>query len=213
MSLRTQRKGKNRTVNITTFVALGILGILLVIFSGLRTYDAQQENSKVQKELKSSLADANGKLSQSLMAQEFMKGQLGSIGTLMTKVSEKSTDPVLGQMANAISKLAGTSSTSKEKSEEVIHISDRKIDSALIYSGRGMLTTMMITPNPSRQCAVQVYDGLDKTGVPIGEPMTTEQGNSATFGGNSFRIPFSRGLYIGMVGCTSYTIGYTTRKD
>jgi hypothetical protein len=50
LSIKT--KGKDRTKNIVVFVVLGVFGAILIVYSGVRTYDAQRANEQIQKELR-----------------------------------------------------------------------------------------------------------------------------------------------------------------
>jgi len=76
------------------------LAALGVVFAGLQqieAYRSDKEHDASQDTLKS-------KLDTSLQRQEYMRGQLDSIGLMVGKVGEKTTDPAVGQLAGAIIK-------------------------------------------------------------------------------------------------------------
>lgn len=87
-----------------SFVGLGIASIVLIIGQTRAAEAAQRDAQERQRQLQA-------KLDTSLLAQEYTRGQLDSIGLMMKRVGEKTTDPVVGQMAGAIVKMADNART------------------------------------------------------------------------------------------------------
>lgn len=106
VSARTLPSGRERNMHIAVFSIFGVIGTALIIWSGLRSYDAQKLNSEIQAQLRDDLTEARRKMDQSLQRQEYMRGQLDSIGLMVGKIREKSVDPGLKDLATAVSKLA-----------------------------------------------------------------------------------------------------------
>ena len=106
VSALTIPAGAERRFHVGTFVALGLFGCALIVWSGLRTFDTQRASNSAQSQLQEDLGKARDGMNQSLRRQEYMRGQLDSISLLVGRASEKSADPVLGQFAGAIAKMA-----------------------------------------------------------------------------------------------------------
>lgn len=118
VSARSLPAGRERTVHVAFFVVLFCVGMSLIVWSGGRAYHAQEANDKAQKKLQADLDAARGKLDQSLLAQEYMKGQLNSIGIIMGKLGD-SGSPALKQLASAVEHMAqsnaqATAATNKQ---------------------------------------------------------------------------------------------------
>jgi hypothetical protein len=92
----TEQKPRRRAI-----FAVWTMAILGVVFAGLQqieAYHSDKDHDEKQEALRS-------KLDASLQAQQYTRGQLDSIGLMIGKVGERSTDPVLGQLAGAIVKM------------------------------------------------------------------------------------------------------------
>ncbi|MBP7527134.1 MAG: hypothetical protein KA801_04380 [Syntrophorhabdaceae bacterium] len=192
----TKKNSKDKTKKIMIFAGLGVLGIALILVSGVRTYDAQKANEKVQADLRQQVQATNDKLSQSLISQEYMKGQLNSIGTVMSKIGEKSPDPVIGQMANTISKLAGnTTASSKEKEESSFYSSGNLTTAKLIRSGKGVIGDLVIKTDGIHDCGLICYDDISKVDDPkaIICDLTCQADNKTCFA--KITRSFNKGLY------------------
>lgn len=76
VSARSITDRRERNTHIAIFAVLFVIGMGLVIWSGLRAYDAQNLNEQSQKQLKSDISSMSGKLDKSLTSQVFIEGQL-----------------------------------------------------------------------------------------------------------------------------------------
>jgi hypothetical protein len=81
------------------FYAMGFFGLLSMACIGWNNHQVKEEDRNV----KQSLSD---QLQSSLQRQEYMRGQLESISVMIGKVGERSTDPVVAQLAGAVIKMA-----------------------------------------------------------------------------------------------------------
>jgi len=102
-------KEKHRIWWIVSFIAFGVILSVLTYIQQSRTrteYNRQQvEQAKQQKDLKDMLEKSGIALTQSRLAQEYMKGQLDSLSLLAGKISQSVSDPGIKQVAGAIEKL------------------------------------------------------------------------------------------------------------
>src|ERR1700731_1002605 len=80
------------------FVALGIFSVILIVTQSRAAAKEQVEALEKQRQIQE-------KLDSSRMSQEYMRGQLDSISVMVKKVGERTTDPVLGQMAVTIARM------------------------------------------------------------------------------------------------------------
>ena len=109
------------------------LAILGIVFAGLQqigSYRSDQEHDAKVSELQRTANGLQGTVNTSLQRQEYMRGQLESIGLMIGKVGEKSTDPVLGQLAGAIAKMADNA-----RSTNTAASSAKDVHLTLLYRG------------------------------------------------------------------------------
>jgi hypothetical protein len=78
---------------------LALAGVLFSALQQAEAYRSDKEHDEKQAILQS-------KLDTSLQKQEYARGQLDSISVMIGKFGEKSSDPVLGQLAGAIVKMS-----------------------------------------------------------------------------------------------------------
>lgn len=113
LSVYPQQNNKPR-LWITAFCIVMVLSLTAGFF---QQQQSKADNTKQEKRLTDALSEQkkiSNKLQvdlfQSHLSQEFMKGQLSSISSIMGKISQSVSDPGIKQMASAISKLASPSS-------------------------------------------------------------------------------------------------------
>src|ERR1035437_1249146 len=105
VSARTLPSGRERILFVWGFVILGALGVGLIVFSGIRTYQSQTMNASVQQKLQADLQSARDKMDQSLRSQENIKGQLTAFSTVLGTLATSRSDPALQRMAGAMMSL------------------------------------------------------------------------------------------------------------
>ncbi len=97
-------KAKRKWIYLVwTLAGLGVL------FAGAQqrlSYLSDAEHDKKIVELQDASKGLQSTVNTSAQRQEYMRGQLESIGVMMGKFGEKSCDPAVGQLAGAISKMA-----------------------------------------------------------------------------------------------------------
>jgi len=119
VSAHAPAKPKHKWAYGAAFVALGVFSIILIVTQSRATAKEQQEAQEKQRQIQE-------KLDSSRMSQEYMRGQLDSISVMIKKVGEKTTDPVLGQMAVTIARMAdnarssGTSTSTPDAKVQIL---------------------------------------------------------------------------------------------
>jgi hypothetical protein len=106
VSARSIPDGRERNNHIVAFVFLGLIGLAITVWSGLRSYDSQQASNAAQAALRGEVSNAGRRLEQSLQRQEYMRGQLDSIGLMVGKLGQRTNDPALNTVAEAVKRMA-----------------------------------------------------------------------------------------------------------
>src|ERR1035437_821645 len=83
VSSRSLPHGRERTAHVGVFVVFCFFGCALTIWSGLRAVESQKAAEREQQMLKSQLNTAQRKLDQTLVSQEYLKGQVNSLATVI----------------------------------------------------------------------------------------------------------------------------------
>ncbi len=96
IAIEDERKRRNMKILVWSLAGAGIVAAALQQIDSYRS-------DKVH-EVKQDALQAT--LNASLQKQEYARGQLDSIGLMIGKVGEKTTDPVLAQLAGAIARMA-----------------------------------------------------------------------------------------------------------
>jgi hypothetical protein len=112
VSVKSLPVSEKKMPHVLGFVFLGLFGVVLILWIGYQTYAAEREAKISQERAEQSqidmgndLKEARTKLDQSVLAQEFMKGQLSGLAIVLGKMQDNGT---LGakQVAGAIEKMA-----------------------------------------------------------------------------------------------------------
>ena len=82
------------------------IGIVLAGLQQILAYHSDKEHDEKTAKLQSTATGLETTLDTTLQRQEYMRGQLESISVMVGKVGEKSSDPVVGQLASAIGKIS-----------------------------------------------------------------------------------------------------------
>lgn len=88
------------------FVILGFFSIWLIV---QQSNEAQLAQNKMQEKADREEKELRGKLDQSLLSQEYMRGQLDSIGLMIGKLGDGSTNSSMKALAVAIRKMGENS--------------------------------------------------------------------------------------------------------
>jgi len=84
---------------LALFLVLGAIGCVLILLTGVRAYDAQVSNATNQIELKSTLEATRGQLTQVLLSEEFLKGQVNALAMVAAKNPTDTVSAVLSRIS------------------------------------------------------------------------------------------------------------------
>ncbi len=114
MSAKTLPVGRERNIHIATFVLLGVVGVVLIVWQGQKSsaayysaVEASRTASQQQKTLEDKLDRAQGTIIASQLSQERMRGQLDGIELILGKISTTNSGG-LKDLVGAISKISDT---------------------------------------------------------------------------------------------------------
>jgi hypothetical protein len=85
------------------FVLLCVVSMFLTVG---QSKEAEKKQTQIQDKADRQEKELRGKLDQSLLSQEYMRGQLDSIGLMIGKLGEAKNNPDLKQLATAVAKMA-----------------------------------------------------------------------------------------------------------
>ena len=103
--------------------ALASIGVGFAALQQVESYRSDSEHDYRISILQKTTDGLHDTLSTSLQRQEYMRGQLESISVMVGKVGEKSTDPVVGQLAGALAKMADTAKVPFSNASRKIQVS------------------------------------------------------------------------------------------
>jgi hypothetical protein len=90
---------------------LAVIGVALAGLQQIEAYRSDLEHDSKISDLQNAANGLQVTANTSLQRQEYMRGQLDSISVMIGKVGEKSSDPVIGQLAGAIAKISDRQSS------------------------------------------------------------------------------------------------------
>ena len=102
VSVKALPEGESKLKHYGIFLFLGILGLILTVWVGLQTYDAEEEAIARQKQAEANEKTTQGKLDQSLLSQENIKGLLTGLAITM----EKSGNPANDQLSAVVKRFS-----------------------------------------------------------------------------------------------------------
>jgi hypothetical protein len=124
VSVKSLPETENRKLHLWAFIVLGVFGFLLILATGVQTYQNQKAGEKKQDTLSGDLQDARSKLDRSLLAQAEMNGQLKSIELVMGKFGTSGW-PGMKELASALSlarsQNAQVLQSQKESNKDLCH--------------------------------------------------------------------------------------------
>ena len=139
VSSRSLPHGRERTAHVGVFVVLCFFGCALTIWSGLRAVESQKAAEREQQMLKSQLNTAQRKLDQTLLSQEYLKGQVNSLATVIGQSGKNTSD--IGVIERLAKNLAEAT-----KAPAPRHLNSQQITAmreVLIRHDRGEIGAMM----------------------------------------------------------------------
>lgn len=99
-----------RASHVIGFIALGLIGMILIIWSGSRASEFQKANERAQTELRQDIKSAREKMDQSLLSQENMKGQLSAFAVVLIKFVTSGRQVDLRPLASAMAQVSKAAS-------------------------------------------------------------------------------------------------------
>ena len=98
---------RRETEYVSAFVLLGVVSMVLIV---RQSNEAEKAQTQIQEKADRHEKELRGKLDQSLLSQEYTRGQLDSIGLMIGKLGEAKNNPDMKQLATAIAKMAENAS-------------------------------------------------------------------------------------------------------
>ena len=98
---------RREIVYVSAFVLLGVLSTLLIV---RQSNEAEKAQTQIQEKADRHEKELRGRLDQSLLSQEYTRGQLDSIGLMIGKLGEAKNNPDMKQLATAIAMMAENAS-------------------------------------------------------------------------------------------------------
>jgi len=98
---------RRETEYVSAFVLLGVVSMVLIV---RQSNEAEKAQTRIQEKADRQEKELRGKLDQSLLSQEYTRGQLDSIGLMIGKLGEAKNNPDMKQLATAIAMMAENAS-------------------------------------------------------------------------------------------------------
>jgi hypothetical protein len=102
LSVRSLPANEKKMPHILGIVAFGALAVLLTVWIGYQTYHSERDSTESQRKLNQELDIANKKLEQAHDSQEYMKGQLSVIASLIQKGNKADLQQLAVSISDAL---------------------------------------------------------------------------------------------------------------
>jgi hypothetical protein len=173
----TDPKGRKQALLIVW--GLAVIGVVCAGLQQIEAYQSDKEHDQKQ-------SAVQVKLDTSLQRQEYMRGQLDSIGLMLGKVGEKTPDPAVSQLAGAIIKMADNAKASSPTASVLPDLHLRLSYEGIELNGR----SLAVSGDNSKSIKLtefQIHNGADRATGPVSvrlyfsKPVTPSSPLNVTF--------------------------------
>jgi hypothetical protein len=148
----TDRKHRRNATLVVWGLALSCVLLsglqLALVFRADRRHETEQHDAEVRHRAEQD--QLTGKLERSMQHQEYMRGQLDSIGLMVGKLGESRSDPALAKLAESIGKMSNTAPNFGSDAPRRLGEPKRNQLSSLLSSQEGRRVVIYI-PSPASE--------------------------------------------------------------